>query len=296
MTIDNRGAAGEFEHADVDTVVIFVDIAGFTAFTEVHGDHRAAELADRFAAIAAGALGPGDDMIKTLGDAVMITSSDPAAALAFLRRLHDETSRIDGFPLLRAGLCAGPVVKRFGDVFGSTVNTAARLAAVARPGQIVCNAAAVAAVRGADLLAMAPLGPLRLRNVGALVEAFALDVGTRHQEHVDPICRMHVSCTDAQPLTVAYKGDTYQFYFCSTACLRQFARRIGDVRGPSDDEDPPMTQLLAGEVVAHFGAVASSPAGRIAESTSSASTALIRGRKLVRRQCCWHPYQPGPVV
>ncbi len=97
----------------------------------------------------------------------MITSSDPTAALAFLRRLHDETSRIDGFPLLRAGICAGPVVKRRGDVFGSTVNTAARLAAVAKPGQIVGNAEAAAALRATDLLAMTSLGPLRLRNVGA---------------------------------------------------------------------------------------------------------------------------------
>lgn len=267
MTIDLSSAADEFEHADVDTVVIFVDIAGFTAFTETHGDHRAAELADRFATTAARVLGPGDDMIKTIGDAVMITSSDPTAALAFLRRLHDETSRIDGFPLLRAGICAGPVVKRRGDVFGSTVNTAARLAAVAKPGQIVGNAEAAAALRATDLLAMTSLGPLRLRNVGALVEAFALDVGTRHQEHVDPICRMHVT-TDAQPLTIAHEEDTYRFYFCSTACLRQFARRVGEVRTPSGNEDPPTTQSFVGEVAAHFGALASPPRARNAESTS----------------------------
>lgn len=93
---------------------------------------------------------------------------------------------------------------------------------------------------------MRPLGALRLLNVGALVEAFALDVGTRYQEHVDPICRMHISCTNAQPLTVAHKDDTYRFYFCSTACRRQFARRVGDVCAPSDDEDPPTTQWLTG--------------------------------------------------
>lgn len=43
------GAADEFEHADVETVVVFVDMAGFTAFTEAHGDHRAAQLAETFA-------------------------------------------------------------------------------------------------------------------------------------------------------------------------------------------------------------------------------------------------------
>lgn len=271
MTIDPFSAADEFEHADVDTVVIFVDIAGFTAFTEAHGDHRAAELADRFATIAARVLGPGDEMIKTLGDAVMITSSDPAAALAFLRRLHDETRRIDGFPLLRAGICAGAVVKRRGDVFGSTVNTAARLAAVApaRPNRRQRRRRFRAS--GTDLLATTSLGSLRLRNVGALVEAFALDVGTRHQEHVDPICRMHVS-TDAQSLTITHEEDTYRFYFCSTACLRQFADRVGDMSTSSGDGDSASIQSFLGEVAVPLGTLRSPTSGRGAAPMSTRST------------------------
>ncbi|MEC9324280.1 MULTISPECIES: adenylate/guanylate cyclase domain-containing protein [Mycolicibacterium] len=271
MMIETSNSAGGFEHADVDTVVVFVDIAGFTAFTEAHGDHRAAELADRFATIAASNLGPGDDMIKTLGDAVMITSSDPTAALAFLRRLHHETRRIDGFPLLRAGICAGAVVKHRGDVFGATVNTAARLAAVARPGQIVGDASSASALRGTDLVAMTSLGPLRLRNVGALVEAFALDVGTRHQEHVDPICRMHVT-TDVHPLTITHEEGTYRFYFCSTACLRQFADRVGDLTMSPGDVDLQSTQSFFGEVATHFGRLEASPGGREAAPMSTRST------------------------
>ena len=270
MTVGESRAADGFEHADVDTVVVFVDMAGFTAFTEAHGDHRAAVLADRFATIAEEVLGPGDDMIKTIGDAVLITSSDPTAALAFLRRIHEETRRIDGFPLLRAGIYAGSVVKRRGDVFGSTVNTAARLAAIARPGQIVGNAEAAAALQGADRLAVMPLGPLRLRNVGALVEAFALDVGTRHQEHVDPICRMHVT-TDAESLAIVHQGDTYRFYFCSTACSSQFAERVGDVGTSSDDGDPETIQSFVAEAAAHFGTPVPSPAGWNAASTSISS-------------------------
>ena len=271
MMIETSNSAGGFEHADVDTVVVFVDIAGFTAFTEAHGDHRAAELADRFATIAASNLGPGDDMIKTLGDAVMITSSDPTAALAFLRRLHHETRRIDGFPLLRAGICAGAVVKHRGDVFGATVNTAARLAAVARPGQIVGDASSASALRGTDLVAMTSLGPLRLRNVGALVEAFALDVGTRHQEHVDPICRMHVT-TDVHPLTITHEEGTYRFYFCSTACLSQLADSVGDLTMSPGDVDLQSTQSFFGEVATHFGRLEASPGGREAAPMSTRST------------------------
>lgn len=40
------------------------------------------------------------------------------------------------------------MVVRRGDVFGSTVNIAARLAAIAKPGQVVVNEAAASALRG----------------------------------------------------------------------------------------------------------------------------------------------------
>ena len=121
-------------------------MAGFTAFTEAHGDHRAAQLAETFATVATMVLAPADEMIKTIGDAVMITSGNPTTALDFLRRLHAETRCIPGFPMLRAGFAVGYVVKRRGDVFGSTVNTAARLAAVAKAGQIVANEDAASAL------------------------------------------------------------------------------------------------------------------------------------------------------
>ncbi len=64
-----------------------------------NGDHRAAELAETFADLAEMALNPGDETIKTLGDAELVTSESPTTALAFLRRLHNDTRRIEGFPL-----------------------------------------------------------------------------------------------------------------------------------------------------------------------------------------------------
>ena len=249
MTIDMFSTAREFEHTDVETVVVFVDMAGFTAFTEARGDHGAAQLADTFTTVAEMVLGPGDEIIKTIGDAVMITSQDALEALAFLRRLHDETRRIPGFPLLRAGVCAGPVVKRRGDVFGSTVNTAARLAAVAQPGQIVADEKVASAIRGADPLVPKPLGRLQLRNVSSPVAAFALDVGTHHQEHVDPICRVHVA-TDIHQLTVTQRGTQYRF--CSTACLHQFVRRALDetvLSGDADAENRTAPSSLGGAAV-----------------------------------------------
>ena len=45
----------------------------------------------------------------------------------------------DPFPEVRAGLAHGAVVSRLGDVFGPTVNIAARLTSVARPGHVLVD-------------------------------------------------------------------------------------------------------------------------------------------------------------
>lgn len=216
------GVASDFEHTDVHTVVTFVDMSGFTAYTEVHGDHRAAGLAGNFAEMSEAVLGPDDELIKTIGDAVMVTSPDAPAAVAFLQRLTDASRRIDGFPLLRAGFGVGSVIKRHGDIFGATVNTAARLAAIAEPGQIVMDHAAAKELRSSGGVESTSLGPLRLRNITSPVEVFVLDMGASHQDHVDPICRMHVGALTAE-LTISRGGVSYRF--CSTTCLRQFQER-----------------------------------------------------------------------
>ena len=65
----------------------FIDLAGFTALTEEHGDHDAADMAARFAELTRAALGAGDRLIKTIGDAVLVTSPSPGAALDLVDRL-----------------------------------------------------------------------------------------------------------------------------------------------------------------------------------------------------------------
>src|SRR5690606_11738226 len=54
-------------------------------------------------------------------------------------RLLETHARSRGMPELRVGLAAGPVVWRMGDVFGTTVNLASRLTALALPGTILAD-------------------------------------------------------------------------------------------------------------------------------------------------------------
>src|SRR5688572_31417147 len=97
----------------------FIDLAGFTAHTEEHGDEDAADLATRFFEITRAALGPNDRLVKTIGDAVLVTAPDPESGLALVERLLTDVAAEPRFPALHAGLHHGPAVERGGDGFGA---------------------------------------------------------------------------------------------------------------------------------------------------------------------------------
>lgn len=65
--------------------------------------------------------------MKAIGDAVMFTAPHPvagaAAALELIERAQDDPE----LPPLRAGVASGPGLRHHADVFGRTVNIAARL-------------------------------------------------------------------------------------------------------------------------------------------------------------------------
>jgi adenylate cyclase len=117
-------------------VVLFADLSGFTVLTELRGDSAAADVAIRFLMLARASLSGGARLLKALGDGVLIVAPDwdaaQTTALCLRERLRDEPELLP----VRIGICEGPVVWREGDVFGATVNNAARLADAAEPWEI----------------------------------------------------------------------------------------------------------------------------------------------------------------
>ena len=203
-----------------ERTIAFVDLAGFTALTEAHGDAAAVDLLDTFAAVARVAIGEGAELVKTVGDAVMLAAPDPATGLAAVRRVFEECYAKDSFLEPRGGLHHGPVIGRDGDYFGATVNLAARVASRAGTGQALATAAVADAARvaGIDIVA---LGPHSLRNILAPVELWALDLCATHLDlSIDPVCRMRLSC-QAGVARVRYGG--IEHWLCSFECLRTFA-------------------------------------------------------------------------
>ena len=116
--------------------VLFADLSGFRQLTETHGDEAAADAATRFAGLVHRSLAPGAHVVKTLGDGVLVVAPDLDAARETATQIRYAVMVDDGLPPVHAGICAGSVVWRHGDVFGATVNDAARFADSAGPWEI----------------------------------------------------------------------------------------------------------------------------------------------------------------
>jgi len=133
-------AAGAAETAPGFTVV-FADLSGYTMLTHRVGDAEAAEQAAAFEAIGyETAVIAGGRFIKSMGDGILLQFGDSATALDTSFRLRDYAKML-ALPPLRIGLATGSVVPRDGDIFGSTVNLAARAAAEAVAEEVLaCDA------------------------------------------------------------------------------------------------------------------------------------------------------------
>lgn len=205
----------DFETGEV--TVAFIDLAGYSILTEICGDHEAALLAARLADLAHAALRPGVRLVKTIGDAVMLTADTPTQMLATLTDLAERIAGEDGFLALRAGIHHGPAIIRGGDVFGHTVNIAARITALAGAGHAVLTDPIAAAATRQGLLTTAIGAPV-LRNITTPIPLHNLALAEARYPR-DPVCGMRINPGTAR---ARRRHQDRDWWFCSTDCAHQF--------------------------------------------------------------------------
>jgi DNA-binding NarL/FixJ family response regulator/class 3 adenylate cyclase len=160
------GGAG----AGIKTFLI-ADVRGYTAFTERRGDEAAAVLAARFARIARRVVeASGGTVVEFRGDeALAVFDSARAAirsAVALLRRLAKATADDQTLPLPAGiGLDAGEAVPVEGGYRGAALNLAARLCAMAGPGEILVSPEVVHLAGPMDQVTYEARGSVKLKNV-----------------------------------------------------------------------------------------------------------------------------------
>ncbi len=139
METDLGAAAGD-ELGRMRTAIAFADLAGYTQLTEQQGDEEAASIVERFVADVTHTLPDEARIVKTIGDEVMLVSSDPAALADWAVGFQ---ALVSGRPVPRIGIHAGEVLYRDGDYYGREVNLAARVAARAAAGEVLVTRAIV---------------------------------------------------------------------------------------------------------------------------------------------------------
>jgi adenylate cyclase len=212
----NASTVDGFEPA-VATVA-FVDLAGFSAITDVYGDASAIAILGRFEELVRQAHEGLEPPIKWIGDEAMFGFPDPATALRVLGRLLPACRAEPRIPLTRTGLNHGPVLRRANDLFGSTVNIAARIAALASPGQLLATQP-VADVATASGIVARDMGKVALRSIAEHVPLHAIELAPAFDPAwIDPVCKMHA------PYAAYRRTTPTEPWFCSERCAEAYRR------------------------------------------------------------------------
>jgi adenylate cyclase len=177
--------------------VLFADVSGSTKLYETAGDqaaHAAIELCLKlFSALT---VQHGGRVVKTIGDEVMSLFPDASRAGAAARDI--QLSVHDMAPVgkvrlgVRIGMHQGSVVEKGGDVFGDTVNLAARLTEMASRGQIITSL---------DTVQM--LTPIQKMDCRQLYS-----IPVKGKEKDVPICELMWSDADDATQVVAQRAST----------------------------------------------------------------------------------------
>ena len=157
--------AATMASAASEIAVLFADVSGSTRLYETVGDAVALATIDRCLSFVRTACeGHAGRVVKTIGDEVMAVfpAADHAAeAAAEMQARISEQPAVGRVRLaIRVGFHFGPAIEVGGDVFGDSVNVAARMAALAKGEQVILS--------GQTAAALSPLLRGRVREIDRL--------------------------------------------------------------------------------------------------------------------------------
>jgi adenylate cyclase len=157
----------ELDLGRLRVAIAFADLAGYTRLTEEAGEEHALDIVEHFVAAVEHTLPEDARVVKTIGDEVMIVGSDPSALIDWavgFQVFHTER------PHPRIGLHYGAALYRDGDYYGRAINLAARIAARAAGGEVLCTRPIVEAA--GRHLEFEHIGEVKLKGFAAATELF----------------------------------------------------------------------------------------------------------------------------
>jgi adenylate cyclase len=202
--------------------IVFLDISSYTPMTEVMGDAVAAKIVERFTEVVREATSRGDGrIVDRIGDAFLLVFPEPRAAVACALAIEQRTAAEPHFPAVRGAVHWGDLLYQAGGYVGGALNVASRVAAEARPHQILVTAAARTEVGALPGVRFAPLGARSLKGLAGELELFeARAEDASGSERVrDPVCGIEMAPTEVSAKLVVTGRE---LAFCCEKCLRAY--------------------------------------------------------------------------
>jgi class 3 adenylate cyclase len=162
-----------------ERAILFADISGSTALYELLGDKPAAKAIDACLGVLREVIARRDgQVVKTIGDELMVVFSNPEAACEAAREMQQSITALPptaGAKLaIRIGFHFGLVLEDKGDFWGDGVNTAARLAGLAKAGQILTTGATANSLSGIQRSNLRDLDAISVKGKHDAVRVFEL--------------------------------------------------------------------------------------------------------------------------
>jgi adenylate cyclase len=206
------------EHlVEKDVAIMMADLTGYTAMTEAHGGVSAAQIVSKYMNLVDRALSGTAKVVQRIGDQVVIIADHADDLLPTALQLNKITSDEHHFLSIHGGLHYGSVFMQGINLFGSTINIAARIMNIAQRGEILASQSFIARLSGN--IPAKSIGMHRLKNVSGEFELFLLSDPASKPLHVDPVCHMQIDAFKSN-LSLTFRNVAY--HFCSTQCRDRF--------------------------------------------------------------------------
>ena len=188
----------------LNLAILFVDVSDSVRLYESLGDAAAfREVHDYLNVFKSVVVESGGRVVKTIGDGALCAfeNADSAvlAACEMHSRVHEKQAVQQRKIAIRIGLHCGPVLVTDDDVFGDTVNIAARMAQLALSSQIITTAATVETLSAQKRNVTRRLDTLPVKGKQAAVTVFEVlwQKGADHGEHTMVPGRLETVLDDA---------------------------------------------------------------------------------------------------
>ncbi|MFJ4210009.1 adenylate/guanylate cyclase domain-containing protein [Paenarthrobacter sp. NPDC089675] len=147
----------------------FADLVSYTSLSRRMNEKTLAQMVQRFENKCAEIISVGGGrLVKTVGDEVLYIAETPAAGAEISLALAHAFTEDEILPQARVSMVWGRILSRLGDIYGPTVNLAARLTSLAQPGTVLVDAMTAAALGQDERFVLVPQASENVRGFGEI--------------------------------------------------------------------------------------------------------------------------------